>query len=76
MEKVLWMWHQELPEIKAFDVSCSSIPIIFQTLGKMRGVPALQGYPAHGIPTHLDHLQTEEHHEPEPLPPLRALPPL
>ena len=29
----------------------------------MRGVPARGGYPARGIPTLLDPLQAEEHHE-------------
>ena len=37
-------------------------------------VPA-RGYPAHGFPTLLDPLQSEEHHEPEPLPPFKPGPP-
>ena len=42
----------------------------------MRGVPACREYPAHGIPTPLDPLQVEEHHEPGPLPPFEPAPPL
>ena len=34
--------------------------------------PACGGYPAHSIPTPLDTLHAAEHHEPGPLPPLRA----
>ena len=37
--------------------------------GKMRGVPARWGDPARGIPTLLDPVQAEEHHEPGPLKP-------
>ena len=35
----------------------------------MRGVPARWGDPARGIPTLLDPVQAEEHHEPGSLPP-------
>ena len=42
----------------------------------MRGVPAREGCPAHGIPTPLDPVHGKERHEPGPLPPLRAGTPL
>ena len=35
----------------------------------MRGVPARWGDPAHGVPTLLDPIQAEEHHDPGSLPP-------
>ena len=40
----------------------------------MRGVPARWGDPARDIPTLLDPVQAEEHHEPGPLPPFRPGP--
>ena len=43
--------------------------------GKMRGVPARWGDPARGIPTLLDPVQAEEHHEPGPLTPFQPGPP-
>ena len=43
--------------------------------GKMRGVPARWGDPARGIPTLLDHVHAEEHHELGPLPPFKPGPP-
>ena len=41
----------------------------------MQGVPARWGDPARGIPTLLDPVQAEEHHEPGPLPPFEPGPP-
>ena len=52
---------------------------IQRVTGKMRGVPARWGHPARGIPTLLDPVQAEEHHETGPAssrdPPFRPGPP-
>ena len=64
-------WARKVKRHNPQSQSCTA------TVGERRGVPTRWGDSAHGMPTLLDPVQAEEHHEPGPLAPFEpGSPPL